>query len=98
MYLYLGNGCYKKKEELIGIFDMDTATVSAVSRRFLSAKEKKGVLFSDGDLPKSFLLLQKRKNKKEKKRHEEQVLLSKLASAVLFTRTASIGIPAEEEN
>ena len=96
MYLYLGNGRYKKKEELIGIFDMDTATVSSVTRRFLSKKEKSGVLSSDGELPKSFILCQKKKELKEEKK-EEEVILSKLASGVLFARTASRGIAVEEE-
>ena len=96
MYLYLGNGCYKKKDELIAIFDMDTATVSAISRRFLSAKEKKGVLSSDGELPKSFLLCQKRK-KRKRNQEKEEVFLTKLSASVLFTRTASVGVAGEEE-
>ena len=108
MFLYLGDGKYKKQSCVIGIFDMDTATVSSVTRRFLSAKEREGMVESDGELPKSFLLCEERINKgknptfkqkpKEEQKKECSVFLSRLSSTVLSSRTASIGrILTEEE-
>ena len=59
MFLYLGEGKYKRLSSLIGIFDMDSATVCVATRRFLAEKEKEGNVESDGELPKSFLLYEK---------------------------------------
>lgn len=48
------------KDEIIGIFDMDSATVSADTRKFLRQKEKTGALISTArDIPKSFVLTDK---------------------------------------
>ena len=83
MYLSLGGGRYIRKKRIIGIFDMDTATVCAATKQFLVKNEKKGrVSFGDSDIPKSFLLLDG---------EEEgacEVMLSKLSSGVLYERTA----------
>ena len=56
MFLYLGDGKYKRLSSVIGIFDMDSATVCVATRRFLSVHERDGRVESDGELPKSFLL------------------------------------------
>ena len=57
MYLHIGNGVNVKKKNIIGIFDMDTATVSHGSRNFLSEMEKKKrVSYTELDLPRSFIL------------------------------------------
>ena len=101
MFLYLGEGKYKRRADIIGIFDMDTSTVSIATRRFLSVNEKSGRVESDGELPKSFLLCDKREKKvfdtpKERKRvrgqkKEYSVFLSRLSSSVLAARTAGVG-------
>lgn len=57
MYLHLSQTCVLDKEEVIGVFDMDTATVSPETRRFLRNCEQSGHLRSVArDLPKSFVL------------------------------------------
>ena len=100
MFLYLGEGKYKRVSDIIGIFDMDTTTVCLTSRQFLSRKEREGSVESDGELPKSFLLcekrekgvrvpFQKRKRAKSEKK-EYSVFLSKLSSSVLAARTARV--------
>ena len=103
MYLHLGNGKYIKSSHVVGIFDMDTATVCVATRRFLSEGEKAGrVSSADGELPKAFLLLsdgrvaKRARGRKEKKEMEtERVLLSKFSSGVLFGRTALAAMIAE---
>ena len=106
MYLQVGNGVYIRKKDIIGIFDLDSATVCVSTRRFLSEMEKKKrVTVADEDLPKSFLLVEERdKGERRKKgrrmfegrkKKESYVLLSKLTSGVLFSRTA--GMATEEE-
>lgn len=57
MYLHLSQTCVLEKDEVIGVFDMDTATISPESRRFLRESERKGRLRSVAkDIPKSFVL------------------------------------------
>ena len=107
MYLYVGDGKYKKLSEIIGIFDMDSATVCVASRRFLSAMEREGRMESDGELPKSFILCDERdkkisfiKNKRKcetSQKKDGYVYLSKLASGVLVARTARIKDEITEE-
>ena len=57
MYLHIGNGKSIKKRNLIGIFDLDTATVSGITKKFINANQQKGkVEYADSDLPRSFVL------------------------------------------
>jgi len=57
MYLHIGNGVSIKEENILGIFDLDTATVSKVTKKFINKKEKAGeVEYTDYDLPRSFIV------------------------------------------
>lgn len=58
IFLHLGGGGVIPTDNIIGIFDMDSATVSPQTRVFLSRAEKRGILKSENlrDIPKSFLL------------------------------------------
>ena len=57
MYLHLGQDKSVTHKEIIGIFDLDTTTVSKVSRDFLRKKETDGKVVTVGfELPKSFVL------------------------------------------
>ncbi len=57
MYLHIGNNRNIREKHIIGLFDTDTATVSTVTRKFLSGAEKKGLVESATDeIPKSFVL------------------------------------------
>ena len=58
MFLHVGNNKNILIERVVGIFDMDNATLSAVTRKFLSQNEKAGLSFSADldELPKSFIL------------------------------------------
>ncbi len=59
MYLHIGNGETIPKKKIIGMFDLDTASVSGVTRDFLKQKEHTGQVDYQGeDLPRSFLLLE----------------------------------------
>ena len=56
-YLHIGNGITIKKNGIIGIFDLDSSTVSGVTRKYISANERKGkILYGDSDLPRAFIL------------------------------------------
>ena len=104
MFLYLGEGKYKRLSSLIGIFDMDSATVCVATRRFLAEKEKEGNVESDGELPKSFLLYEKEnegitknkrkkviKTKKEKKRRYGRVFIQACVGRSVYAYGESEG-------
>ena len=55
MYLHLGQDTVVSDRNVIGIFDLDNATVAKATRTYLSAKEKeKKVVTVSFDLPRSF--------------------------------------------
>ncbi|MBE6596929.1 MAG: DUF370 domain-containing protein [Ruminococcaceae bacterium] len=57
MYLHVGNNKNIRIKEIIGIFDTDNATVSTVTRRYLSEAEKRGEIEVVGyEIPKSFIV------------------------------------------
>ena len=57
MYLHIGNKKSVKDDKIIGIFDLDTATVSNISKDFINRKQKLGLVeYDNADLPRSFVL------------------------------------------
>ena len=79
MYLHIGNGESIKTEDIIGIFDLDTATVSKTTKKFISSKEKEGkVEYTDYDLPRAFILCENKK--------EEKIRLSRISTVGLKQR------------
>ncbi|MGI6715990.1 MAG: extracellular matrix regulator RemB [Eubacteriales bacterium] len=57
MFLHLGKGLSVKEDEVVGIFDMESATLSADTKNFLKEMQKdlKTVSLCD-DIPKAFVL------------------------------------------
>ena len=47
MYLHIGNKKSIKSEKIIGIFDLDTATVSSISKDFINRKQNCGLVEYD---------------------------------------------------
>lgn len=61
MYLHIGNKKSVKKKDIIGIFDLDTATVSKTGKDFINRSEKMGMVeYNDDDLPRSFVLTEEK--------------------------------------
>lgn len=83
MYIHLGQETVIKSDEVIGIFDLDSTTVSKNTRIFLSkAEKKKEVVNVSFELPKSFIICsKKRKNK---------VFISQISSSTLRKRSGFI--------
>lgn len=76
MYLYLGNDAVIAQDDIIGIFDLDNASWSIHTRRFLSGAEKNGRLTNAAeDIPKSFVVSA-----------EDTVILTQPNTAVLVRR------------
>ena len=80
MFLHIGNSKNIREKEIIGIFDADTATVSGITRKYLSACEKRGSLDMAGEeIPKSFVLYRKDR--------ETKVCFSQLSTSALIGRS-----------
>ena len=57
MYLHIGNGINIRRRGIIGIFDLDTATVSGITKKYINKNQKEGnIEYSDADLPRTFVL------------------------------------------
>ena len=57
MFLHVGNNKNIRISKIVGIFDMDNATVSSITRKYLSARQREGAVESAiEEIPKSFVL------------------------------------------
>ena len=84
MYLNLGQDVVLK-EDVIGVFDLDTATVAAGTREFLRKAERGGRAVTLGsELPKSFIVAQK------KDALEQTVYISLLSASTLAKRAEDV--------
>ena len=78
MYLHVGKGKTVKQNEIIGIFDLDTATVSSITKKFINKREKeKRLEYFDTELPRSFILCNGK---------EERIVLSRISTVGLKDR------------
>ena len=85
IYLHVGSNKSIREKEIIGIFDLDTSTVSSVTRKYLSVAEKNGKTESATDeIPKSFIVYKKESEK------GDTVCFSQFSSSSLFGRTENI--------
>ena len=82
MYLHIGNGKSVRRKDIIGIFDLDTATVSKITKNFINKSQKEGkVSYFDSDLPRAFLLLDEK--------GESSIRLSRISTTGLQQRLDS---------
>ncbi len=82
MYLHLGEKKVVKKRDIVGIFDMDTATVMKATRNFLNLAEKNGSAETlSYELPKSFTVVGKKGTKQKK------VYISQITPQTLLKRS-----------
>ncbi len=84
MYIHLGNNVMIKSSEVIGIFDLDSTSVSKKTRDFLNiAQKRKKIKTISLDLPKSFVVC-------NGKYEKNTVYLSQLSSSTLLKRSGYI--------
>ena len=58
MYLHIGNNKVVRDTDIVGIFDLDSSTVSVNTRSFSkNAQNEKRVITLGYELPKSFIIL-----------------------------------------
>ncbi len=82
MFVHLGQETVVNDGDIIGIFDLDNATVSSRTRSFLAKAEKKGeVINVSFELPKSFIVCATQGTS------ENKVYISQISSATLLKRS-----------
>lgn len=88
IYLTAGQRLSIPIKDVIGIFDLDSATLSsAVTKQFLKDAEKNGIVENDAqDIPKSFILYRTGKGADK----DFRVCYSGLSSSVLLSRAQEI--------
>lgn len=58
MYLHIGQDTIIRTRDVLGVFDLDTASIAAATREYLAAAEKGGrVVTVTDELPKSFIVM-----------------------------------------
>ena len=84
MYLHIGNEQILRKEDIIGIFDIENASVSKFTKEFLSRSQQEGQVVSvTADLPKSIIVWERN--------GDRRLYLSQLAPATLRKRSCVLG-------
>lgn len=82
MYLHLGENTVVRTDSIIGIFDMDTSTISKWTKDYLSnATINKRVINVSMELPKSFVVCNEN--------NEIKVYVSQISSQTLMKRKSN---------
>ena len=85
MYLHLGKETVINDKDIIDIFDLDTATVSRHTRKYLNIAEKeKQTITVSYELPKSFIVCAKPKSKNKK------IYISQISPLTLQKRSENV--------
>lgn len=83
MFLHLGQETVVRLDDIVGIFDIETTSISKETRWFLThAENKLKVTNVSNDLPKSFVVCENDR--------ETRVYISQISSATLKRRTGFI--------
>lgn len=85
MFLHIGGDAVCRKDDIIGVFDMDNTTIARASREFLTNAQKTNKV-SDicDDLPKSYVVTEFG--------GEENVYISSVSSQTIYKRSKHKGI------
>ncbi|MCI6652297.1 MAG: DUF370 domain-containing protein [Ruminococcus sp.] len=83
MYLHLGENTVVRTDNILGIFDMDTSTISKWTKDYLSSATKnKRVINVSMELPKSYIVC----NEDD----EIKVYVSQISSQTLMKRKSNL--------
>ncbi|MDD6276294.1 MAG: DUF370 domain-containing protein [Clostridia bacterium] len=81
MFIHLGQDTVVTTDEIVGIFDLDTTTISKPTRDYLAQMERSGrVVNVSFELPKTFIITSKKGSK------EKTMYISPISSATLRKR------------
>ena len=89
MYLYLGQNVVVAKKSVVGVFDLDNASSSHITREYLKRAEKSGrVVDVSGELPKAVVVTEQD--------GAQTVYLCQLNSSTLLKRWEAAGFQMGE--
>ncbi len=81
MFLHIGGNQIVNIGQIVGIIDIEKATISQITREFLKDAEKSGRVINVSDeLPKTFVIT--------KDKNVEKVFISPISSKTLFKRSS----------
>lgn len=82
IYVHAGNNRTIRTRDIVGIFDMDTATMASATRDYLRAAERDGRMINiREDIPKSFIVT------KSDSAERDLVYVSQISTSALIGRT-----------
>lgn len=85
MRLYLCDECGIEADSVVGIFDMDTATVAPASREFLKSGERTDrIVLTTNEIPVSFIVTANG--------DQEKIYFTRNAPKVLARRLRTLGL------
>ncbi len=83
MYVHAGNNRIIRTRDIIGIFDMDTATIATATREYLRKAEKDDRMINiKEEIPKSFIVTSDDKQ-------TDKVYVSQISTAALLGRISA---------
>lgn len=81
MYLHLGQDTVIRMENIVGIFDLETSTLSRSTREYLASAQKQGLVVNvSPEMPKSFVLCCD-------KSRRIRIYITQISSTTLLKRT-----------
>ncbi|HCC00925.1 MAG TPA: DUF370 domain-containing protein [Ruminococcaceae bacterium] len=84
MYLHIGKDTVVQTDDIVGVFDIDTSSISSTTREYLANAQQSGKIINvTDDLPKSFIVCHERREKKTR------VYISQISSTTLLKRCQS---------
>lgn len=83
MFLHIGEGKILRKKDIIGVFDLETTSISKKTREFLRVNDKKGTIsYISDEIPKTYIICSSEK--------EEKVYMTQISSNTLHKRAERI--------
>lgn len=89
MYLHIGNDTVVSFDDIVGIFDIDTASISRLTREYLKESAFKEIISVTNELPKSFIVCRSHSlNKRNHDKNKFKIYISQISTSTLLKRTA----------
>lgn len=87
MYLHIGQDTVVRSDDILGIFDIESTSISPITKEFLGGSENHGCVVNvTQDLPKSFIVCIPERMKDRK---NEKVYISQISTNTLYKRACS---------
>ncbi len=82
MFLHLGNDYVVFVKDIIAVLDLETTTISKITREFLKVSEEEGFIINvSEDVPKSFIITETK--------GQSKIYISNIAPSTLLKRLES---------